>query len=271
MVPLGISGAAATRVGNAIGRGDLPGARRSAAASLLLGAAPMSASPSCSPPSPVPLGRLYTRDPAVIAVVAALLPIAAVFQVFDGLQVVSAGVLRGAADTTFPAAMALIGYWALALPVGWYLAFRAGLGARGLWWGFVVGLMAVAILLLLRIAARFRGPLVRRAPGRLERKGTAMSFKDHFSGHAAVYASFRPAIPRRCSISRSPWPAGARSPGTAPPATARRPWTSPTHFERVIATDASAAQLEHAAPTPRSSTGRPRPRIRGSPPARSTW
>jgi MATE family multidrug resistance protein len=66
--------------------------------------------------------------------------------------------------------MALIGYWALALPVGWVLAFRAGLGARGLWWGFVVGLLVVAILLLLRIAARFRGPLVRIQD--LDMKGT---------------------------------------------------------------------------------------------------
>jgi MATE family multidrug resistance protein len=85
--------------------------------------------------------------------------------------VVASGVLRGAADTTFPAAMALIGYWAIALPVGWFLAFHAGLGARGLWWGFVVGLMTVAILLLLRIAARFRGPIARVGNASAETKG----------------------------------------------------------------------------------------------------
>jgi MATE family multidrug resistance protein len=170
MVPLGISGAAATRVGNAIGRGDLPGARRAAAACLLLGAGAMACFAVLFATLAVPLGHLFTQDRAVIAVVAALLPIAAMFQVFDGIQVVAAGVLRGAADTTFPALMALIGYWALALPVGWVLAFRAGLGARGLWWGFVVGLTVVAILLLFRIAARFRGPLVRVQD--LEMKGT---------------------------------------------------------------------------------------------------
>jgi MATE family multidrug resistance protein len=114
---------------------------------------------------PGPLGRLYTQDPAVIYVVTLLLPIAAMFQVFDGLQVVGAGVLRGSADTVFPAASALFGYWALGLPVGWFLAFRMGLGARGLWWGFVVGLMAVAILLLFRIAVRFRGTLTRAGAG----------------------------------------------------------------------------------------------------------
>ena len=165
MVPLGISGAAATRVGNAIGRGDLPG-----------GAAGGGGLPAARGGRDAGLRRPVRRPPRAARPPlhpgpgrcspwwSALLPIAAVFQVFDGLQVVSAGVLRGAADTTFPAAMALIGYWALALPVGWYLAFRAGLGARGLWWGFVVGLMVVAILLLLRIAARFRGP--RRSRGR---------------------------------------------------------------------------------------------------------
>lgn len=159
MVPLGVSGAAATRVGNAIGRRDPAGARLSAEACLALGAGTMLAFAVLFMLLPGPLARLYTQDPAVIAMVTALLPIAAAFQVFDGLQVVGAGVLRGAADTTFPAAVALIGYWAIGLPTGWWLAFRAGLGVRGLWWGFTVGLAAVALLLLLRIAVRLRRPL----------------------------------------------------------------------------------------------------------------
>jgi MATE family multidrug resistance protein len=161
MVPLGVSGAATTRVGNAIGRGDLSGARRSAAASLILGAGAMCCFALLFATVPGPLGRLYTPDPKVLAVVVALLPIAAVFQVFDGLQVVGAGVLRGAADTTFPAAIALFGYWAIGLPVGWFLAFHLRMGARGLWWGFTAGLTAVAILFLFRIAARFRRDLGR--------------------------------------------------------------------------------------------------------------
>jgi MATE family multidrug resistance protein len=157
MVPLGIAGAAATRVGNAIGRGDMPGARRSAAACLILGAGTMLGFAALFALLPGPLTRLYTRDLEVGAVVAALLPIAAVFQVFDGLQVVSAGVLRGSADTTFPAFLAFLGYWVLGLPVGWVLAYHAGLGPRGLWWGLTVGLMAVAAMLLFRIALRFHG------------------------------------------------------------------------------------------------------------------
>lgn len=161
MVPVGISGAAATRVGNAIGRRDPTGARLAAEACLAMGAGTMLAFAILFMVLPGPLARLYTNDPEVIAVVRLLLPIAAAFQVFDGLQVVSSGVLRGAADTTFPAAMAFLGYWVIALPTGWLLAFRAGLGARGLWWGFTVGLGVVAIFLLLRIAVRFRRPLAR--------------------------------------------------------------------------------------------------------------
>src|SRR4029079_17939595 len=164
MIPLGISGAAVTRVGNAIGRGDMPGARRAAAASLLLGGGVMIVFAALFAALPQALARLYTQDLAVIAMAAALLPIAAVFQVFDGVQVVAAGVLRGSADTTFPAGIALVGFWIVGLPAGWALAFSGGLGPRGLWWGLTIGLIAVSTLFLARIAVRFRGEI-----GRVER------------------------------------------------------------------------------------------------------
>lgn len=161
MVPLGVSGAAAARVGNAIGRKDMPGARRSAAACLLLGAGVMVLFALLFGVFPEPLARLYTSDADVIAMAAVLLPIAAVFQVLDGAQVVAAGVLRGAADTTFPAVMAVLGFWGIGFPFSWYLGFRAGWGPVGLWWGFTAGLAAVALLYGLRIAARFRGHIAR--------------------------------------------------------------------------------------------------------------
>ncbi|MFY9821819.1 MAG: MATE family efflux transporter [Thermoanaerobaculia bacterium] len=161
MLPLGVSGAATTRVGNAIGRGDMPGARVAAAASLVLGAGVMLFFAALFATLPESLARLYTGDPAVIAVAAALLPIAAVFQVFDGTQVVAAGVLRGSADTTFPAGIALVGFWLVGLPAGWALAFPGGLGPRGLWWGLTIGLAAVASLFVVRIALRFRGTIRR--------------------------------------------------------------------------------------------------------------
>ncbi len=161
MVPMGIAGAAATRVGNAIGRQDMPGARRAAAACLLLGAGVMLVFAVLYALLPEPLARLYTPDPAVIAMTALLLPIAAVFQICDGLQVVAAGILRGAADTTLPAVLAVVGFWGVGLPAGWWLAYQAGLGAQGLWWGMNVAIFAVAAFLLLRIANRFRNTIAR--------------------------------------------------------------------------------------------------------------
>ena len=164
MVPLGVSGAAATRVGNAIGRGNMSDARQAAAACLLLGGGVMVIFAAIFGIFPGALARLYTRDPGVIAMAAALLPIAAVFQVFDGVQVVGAGVLRGAADTAFPAGIALVGFWVVGLPIGWALGFPAGWGPRGLWWGLTIGLAAVALLFLARIAVRFRRVIARVAP-----------------------------------------------------------------------------------------------------------
>ena len=155
MVPLGISGAAATRVGNAIGRRDPDGARRSAAVCLALGAGFMSLAALAFWLVPETLSRLFTPEEGVIAVAVVLLPIAAVFQVSDGLQVVAAGALRGAADTRFPAMIALVGFWLLGLPLGAYLAFRTDLGPRGLWWGITLGLSSVAVLLLARLRYRF--------------------------------------------------------------------------------------------------------------------
>jgi MATE family multidrug resistance protein len=161
MIPFGIAGAAMTRVGNAIGRGDLPAARRTAAVCLGLGAGVMSLFAAIFALAPHQLAALFTPDPAVIAAAARLLPIAAVFQVFDGTQVVGAGVLRGTADTVLPAAGALVGYGLLGLPIGCLLAFRAGLGPPGLWWGATLGLGVVAILLVARIVYRMRGPIAR--------------------------------------------------------------------------------------------------------------
>ncbi len=159
MLPLGIGGAAATRVGNAIGRADQPGAQRSALICLGLGVGVMSLSALAFALAPGFLSRLYTADPAVLEIAAALLPIAAAFQIFDGLQAVSAGILRGLADTRWPAVIALFGFWGLGLPLGYLFAFHLELGPRGLWWGLTSGLAAVAILLLILVYRRFQAPI----------------------------------------------------------------------------------------------------------------
>jgi MATE family multidrug resistance protein len=159
MLPLGIAGAAATRVGNAIGRGDMPATRRAAAVSLVFGATVMTFSALFFWQAPHFLARLFTPDQAVVAMAASLLPIAALFQIFDGIQAVGAGVLRGAADTRFPAIAALFGYWGLGLSLAYGLAFTAGMGPPGLWFGLTAGLASVAILLSTRIFFRFRGEI----------------------------------------------------------------------------------------------------------------
>ncbi|RMG47189.1 MAG: MATE family efflux transporter [Acidobacteria bacterium] len=159
MVPWGISGAAAARVGQAIGRGDMAAARRAAAVAMGLGTAVMTVSAAAFLSFPLGLARAYTPDAEVIRVAVGLLPIAGLFQVADGLQAVAGGVLRGAADTRIPAVLALLGYWLVGLPAGYYLTFPAGMGARGMWVGLSLGLGSAAILLTLRVIARMRGTI----------------------------------------------------------------------------------------------------------------
>jgi multidrug resistance protein, MATE family len=154
MVPLGIAGAAAVLVGHAIGRGDPDEARRAAAAALLCGTAFMTTTAALFLSGPGLLARLYTTDAGVMALAALLIPIAGVFQVFDGLQVVGAGILRGIGDTRAPLVVSILGFWLIGLPISIYLGFHTGAGPVGLWWGLVAGLAAVAAFLLLRIRNR---------------------------------------------------------------------------------------------------------------------
>ncbi len=159
MVPLGLSVAASVRVGHAIGRGDLDSMRRAGWTSFALGAGFMASCGAVFALFPAPLARAFTPDAAVVAMAATLLPIAAVFQVFDGLQAVGFGVLRGTGDTRFPLVINLIGYYVVGLPVGWLLTFRLGAGPRGLWVGLCTALFLVASLLVGRVWTRFRGEI----------------------------------------------------------------------------------------------------------------
>jgi MATE family multidrug resistance protein len=153
MVPLGIGSASAVLVGHAIGEQDMPHARRVAASALLFGAGYMVFSACLLLAIPGLFAHAYTSVPGVVAVAAALIPIAGVFQVFDGLQVVSGGILRGAGDTRAPLIANVLGYWLVGMPVSLWLGFRAGQGVVGLWWGFVAGLAAVAAFLVWRVRA----------------------------------------------------------------------------------------------------------------------
>ncbi len=161
MVPVGIAQAGAVLVGKSVGAEDPERARRFAGAALMVGCLTMSVSASVFLGLPEQLSVQFTDMAAVIAVAAALLPIAGVFQLFDGIQVVCAGVLRGVADTLRPLMYNLLGFWLVGMPVSLWFGFGQGMGPAGLWWGLAAGLGAVAILLLIRVWNRLRGPLVR--------------------------------------------------------------------------------------------------------------
>lgn len=148
MVPLGVSSAAAVRVGHALGRGDAAGAGRAGWTALAVGGGFMGLAGLALVLLPETIVRLYIADPAVVAAGASLLTIAAVFQLFDGLQVVAIGALRGGGDTRTPLLFALVGYWGVALPLGWYLGFVADLGIEGLWIGLSAGLILAGLVLV---------------------------------------------------------------------------------------------------------------------------
>lgn len=161
MVPMGVGMSAAVLVGRAVGRGDPVAAKASAKAALALGAAFMCCTALMFILVPRFFAALYTTDTTVIAFAVILLPLAGIFQVFDGLQVVAVGILRGLGDTRAPMLINLVGFVVLGLGTSLVLAYRTPLGAVGLWWGLVIGLAAVATILLLRVRFALRRPLRR--------------------------------------------------------------------------------------------------------------
>ncbi len=161
MVPLGVSGAAAVIVGHAVGRADVAAVRRSTWSALVVGAGFMACMALLLAGAPRMLAGLYTTDPAVLALAVLLLPIAGVFQVFDGLQVVSIGLLRGLGDTHVPVIVNIVGFWCIGMPVSLWLGLGLGYGAVGLWWGLVVGLVIVATFLIARVKQRESRDLAR--------------------------------------------------------------------------------------------------------------
>ena len=165
MVPLGLSSAAAVRVGHAVGAGDFRGAVRAGWTALAIAAVFTSAVAVLLFAVPRPMLLVFTVDPQVLRTGAALLAIAAAFQLFDGTQAVATGVLRGVGDTRTPMTMNVIGHWVLGLPAGYVLCFWMGWGVSGLWIGLSIGLIFVALALTLVWAHRTRAPRDMHAPG----------------------------------------------------------------------------------------------------------
>ena len=148
MVPLGISSAAAVRVGQELGRRDSGAARRAGWSAIFIGVGFMACSGAVFVSIPKLIARLFTPNPAVIRVGAQLLLVAAAFQLFDGLQTVATGALRGAADTRTPMLANFVAYWLMGLPIGYVLCFTLGWGALGIWIGLCGGLIVIGSAML---------------------------------------------------------------------------------------------------------------------------
>ncbi|MBP1804763.1 MATE family efflux transporter [Rubellimicrobium aerolatum] len=164
MLHLGLSQAVTVRAGQALGRSDREGLRQGALVAIALSAGFAVLASTGFLLAPGPLLSLFVdpADPAaaqVIAVGAGLLAFAALFQIFDGMQVLAMGLLRGLHDTTVPMILAALSYWAIGLPVAYVLGFALGWGAAGVWLGLVTSLVAASALLMARFWRRASRPL----------------------------------------------------------------------------------------------------------------
>lgn len=152
MVASGFAAAATVRVGNQLGRGYLESMRRAGFISfglvvlMMIGFAATFIAGQHFFPS------LYIDNQEVIDMAGTLLVIAAFFQLSDGIQVVGLGTLRALEDVKIPTLITLVAYWVIGIPGGYLLAFHAGLGVQGIWWGLLSGLTVAAILLLWRFS-----------------------------------------------------------------------------------------------------------------------
>lgn len=158
MLPLGLSMAVTIRVGHALGRNDLPATRRIAFSAQLFGLLMMGTFALTYLLAGPLIAAAFTPDPDLRALTTTLLMITAVFQLFDGIQIISMGGLRGLKDVNAPALLVLGCYWFLALPLGSWLGFQRGLEARGLWIGLACGLALSSLALSLRLLRKLRHP-----------------------------------------------------------------------------------------------------------------
>jgi MATE family multidrug resistance protein len=159
MGALGVSGATAVRVGYAIGQGRSP--RRAGLVGITIGSGYMFVCATIIALARHPLAEAFTADPRVIERAAELLFIVAVFQIFDGVQAVTAGALRGAGDVRFPFLAIITAHWLIGLPLGLLFGFGRGWGVNGIWWGLAAGLVCAAAFLLARFVRITRGAIAR--------------------------------------------------------------------------------------------------------------
>lgn len=147
MIPLGLGSAGAVRVGHAVGAGDRDRAAAAGWTAILIATGFMVITASAFVLMPRRLIGSFSQDPSVLSVGASLLLLAAVFQLFDGIQGVITGTLRGIGDTRTPMVVNLVAHWMLGLPTSYLLCFVVGWGVYGLWVGLSLGLIVTGIIL----------------------------------------------------------------------------------------------------------------------------
>ncbi|MBP6797283.1 MAG: MATE family efflux transporter [Luteimonas sp.] len=151
MVPFGLAEATTVRVGHAVGAGrGSRGVRRAALAGAALALATQALSATVLLAGHDAIAAVYTRDLAVASLAGTLLLFAAAFQFPDGIQVLSAGALRGLKDTRVPMFIAAFAYWGVGMPLGAGLGLGLGWGPKGMWLGLIAGLLVAAVLMARR-------------------------------------------------------------------------------------------------------------------------
>lgn len=150
MFPLGLSMAVGMRVSKAVGEGRADLVRPIAGGAWIMCGVMMTVSAAIFAFAGTWLASGFVTDPGVVALAAQLLVVAAIFQLFDGAQVVGSGALRGLTDVRVPAAITFVAYWLMAIPGGYLLSLHTPLGAVGIWIGLAAGLAIAAVLLALR-------------------------------------------------------------------------------------------------------------------------
>lgn len=159
MFPLGLSMAVSMRVGRAIGAGETPRLRPIVLSAQLMTVLFMSGTALTFALAGQLIATGFVSETEVITLAARLLVIAAIFQLFDGAQVVGIGALRGMHDVKVPTAINFVAYWVLALPAAYFLGVKGPLGPTGIWLGLAAGLLVAAVALLLRFIRRTRSAL----------------------------------------------------------------------------------------------------------------
>jgi MATE family multidrug resistance protein len=161
MLPLGIAMATTVRVGHAAGAENRAGVRWAAGAGYGLVLITQTGAALLLTFAAVPIGRLYSDDPAVVGLAVVLMRYAAVFQFPDGIQALSNGALRGLKDTRVPMLITVLAYWGVGLPLGAWFGLHLQGRAPGLWVGLILGLTVAGILLALRVWRMTRSPTVK--------------------------------------------------------------------------------------------------------------